>query len=813
MIVICDIIVILLFIKIRPMTVEEIRDIAINSSQAYFDYLKKNDKGTEIVNVHKVNYINNKKNSFQIELHLSKKLFDTEAVFIQLLTNSKKYDSSHIKIVEYDSDKNILLIKPTPSVISDFQNLKATDIKIISDLTFLISRVKVWFEENGSNISIPNKPSILKSSFSKIEYLEKFQPSSNQKESLSNIFTNPFSYIWGAPGTGKTQFVLAYSIMHYIKNDKKVFIIAPTNNAIEQVLRGVIKMTDEAGIDRKKILRLGIPSKKFATVYPEVCEESGKLKHLQELEKQLTTYQVALKNIQYKQQLTEFLSKIKELDDTSKLIRWNKIANNQLSELNRDIKLIAKEVEGAKTEIDSLLFKKKKLEAKRDSFIYRTKRFFSGTFTIEESIENIEKDIENLRLKITNLNKDKQDKEQKSIQLKEEVTSYTNQLDQQKTNVLSLFSINSHLASHFTDIISDLNNSNLDSKKEQMIGIIESELEEMDLSTTIFRNHSSSHEILLKIKEYEAEIAKIEVGQEILRNVQVTACTLDGYIGRYTKERINADHIFLDEAGYANIIKALTLFKNGVPITFLGDHMQLPPVCEINDTDIKNDEALRDVFVWAQSAIHADSMFNHSKEEVLNAYLNGSDLKNKVLVTSQLDTTHRFGSSLSSILAQHVYDGNFKSANNNSQTKIYYIHAPKEERLKSRESIKECLAIKGIVQYFKQQNINEFSILSPYTKQVRLLGNHMPDERNNLKIMTVHKSQGQEWDVVILSVVDTNDKWFVDSQNKMSKGLNLVNTAVSRAKKMLVIVCDETHWLNQRGQLITDLIKNGEKIN
>lgn len=811
--VICDIIVIQLFIKTKLMTVEEIRDIARNTSQAYLDYLKKNDKGTEVVNVNKVNYINDKKNNFQIELHLSKKLFDTEAVFIQLLTNSKKYDSSHIKIVEYDSDKKILLIKPTPSVILDFKNLRATDITIISDLTFLISRVKAWFEENGCNISIPNKSSILKNSFSNIEYLEKYEPSPNQKESLLNIFSNPFSYIWGAPGTGKTQFVLAYAIMHYVKNGKKVIIIAPTNNAIEQVLKGVIKMTDEAGIDRKKILRLGIPSKKFAAVYPEVCEERGKLKRLQELVKQLASYQVAFKSIQYKQQLTELLSKIKELDDTSVLIKWNKLANNQLSQLSNDIKQIVKDIDGVKTEIDSLLFQKKKLETKRDSFIYRTKRFLSGTFIIEESIESIEKDIDNLRVKFTNLNKDKQDKEQKSIQLKEEITSYTNQLDKQRGNLFSLIIENSILESHSTEIISSLNNSTIDLKKEELISFIESELEEVDLSSSIFRNHSSSEEILLKIKEYENAISQIEVGQEVLRNVQVTATTLDGYIGRYTKERIDADHIFLDEAGYANIIKALTLFNNGVPITFLGDHMQLPPVCEINDTNIKNDEALRDVFIWAQSAIHVESMFNHSKDEVLNAYLNGSDLKNKVLVTSQLDTTHRFGSSLSSILAQHVYDGNFKSANSNSQTKIYYIHAPKEEGLKSRESIRECLAIKGIVQYFKQQDINEFSILSPYTKQVRLLGNHMPDERNDLKIMTVHKSQGQEWDVVILSVVDTNDKWFVDSQNKMSKGLNLVNTAVSRAKKMLVIVCNETHWLNQRGQLITDLIKNGEKIN
>lgn len=804
--VICDIIVIQVFIKIELMIVEEIRDTAINSSQAYLDYIKNKGGGTEIVDVHKINYINNKRNSLQIELHLSKKLFDTEALFVHLLTNNKKYDLSQIKVVEYDIDKNILLIKPTSSIISDFKNLKPTDIKIISDLTFLISRVKTWFEENGGSVSIPTKSSILRNSFSKMEYLEKFPPSSNQKESLLNIFTNPFSYIWGAPGTGKTQFVLAYAIMHYIKNGKKVAIMAPTNNAIEQVLKGVIKMTDEAGIDRKKILRLGIPSKKFAAEYPEVCEERGKLKRLQELEKQLASYQIAFKSIQYKQQLTELLFKIKELDDTSLILKKKKQVDNQLSQLNSDIKQIVKDIENVKSNIDSSLFEKKKLEVKRDSFVYRTKRFFSGTYTIEESIENIEKEIDNFRIKFANSNKERQEKEQKILQLNTERIEYTAQLDRLKMNLLSLINIDSHLASLFSEIINNLNNSNINSQKEELICIIESELEEIDLGSTVFKNHNSIEEILLKIKEYEHAISKIEVGQEVLRNVQVTACTLDGYIGKHAKEKINADHIFLDEAGYANIIKALTLFNNGVPITFLGDHMQLPPVCEINDRDIKNDEALRDMFVWAQSAINVERMFNYSKEEVLGAYLNGYDLDSKILRMSQLNTTFRFGSSLSSILAKHVYQGNFKSENGANQTNIYYFHAQKEKSVKSRESIKECLIIKELVNGLKERNITDYAILSPYKNQISLLGNHMPEERKDLKIMTVHKSQGQEWGIVFLSVVDTYDKFFVDST--ISKGLNLVNTAVSRAKQILVIVCDGSYWLQQEGQLITDLIKN-----
>ena len=94
-----------------------------------------------------------------------------------------------------------------------------------------------------------------------------------------------------------------------------------------------------------------------------------------------------------------------------------------------------------------------------------------------------------------------------------------------------------------------------------------------------------------------------------------------------------------------------------------------------------------------------------------------------------------------------------------------------------------------------------------------MLGQHLPLERNELKILTVHGSQGREWDTVILSVVDTNDKWFVDSMLPKSKGLNLINTAVSRAKNQLILVCDTDYWFNQNGQLITDLLKSGTALN
>jgi superfamily I DNA and/or RNA helicase len=96
--------------------------------------------------------------------------------------------------------------------------------------------------------------------------------------------------------------------------------------------------------------------------------------------------------------------------------------------------------------------------------------------------------------------------------------------------------------------------------------------------------------------------------------------------------------------------------------------------------------------------------------------------------------------------------------------------------------------------------------LTPYRNQLKLLNQELPKARREQRIMTVHASQGREFDTVILSVVDTHNKYFTDSTNKLSRGLQIINTAVSRAKKELIIVCDAEFWSEQNHQLISEII-------
>ncbi|GHV01952.1 hypothetical protein FACS1894211_12560 [Clostridia bacterium] len=101
-----------------------------------------------------------------------------------------------------------------------------------------------------------------------------------------------------------------------------------------------------------------------------------------------------------------------------------------------------------------------------------------------------------------------------------------------------------------------------------------------------------------KLKSLEMLMVQVEKESRStdsrVSTLAVIGCTVDTYIGYFSlrphgeSPDIPAfDRIFLDEAGYCPLAKAATLFAAGVPVTFLGDHFQLPPVCEADDEWIR----------------------------------------------------------------------------------------------------------------------------------------------------------------------------------------------------------------------------------
>ncbi|WP_336704617.1 DEAD/DEAH box helicase [Chryseobacterium indologenes] len=795
------------------MTTEEIREIAIDSCQNYYEYLQNNNKGIQEVDVFDLEYLPGRHTV--IKLRLSAKLFDTEAVFFRNFRNGKDYDSTEIKIIEYDNDKNILLIKPSDNISPDFTGLHKNDLKVVSDLKFLVERVKDWYVHNGSKLSLPTRASKYSEDFQNIDFFpeKNLQPSENQKQSLKNIFTSPFSYIWGAPGTGKTQFVLAYAVLHYIKKGDTIAILAPTNNAIEQVLKGIIKMTDKAGIDRKQIIRLGTPSKKFAEEFPEVCEEKGVQKKLAEIDKQIDILERMLNFQNQQQAIDRFINLTPEFDDLIELSERTKQDTDSLAEVNIvfrkkeiDVKLLSENSIKEAQQLEKNIVKINSISHKIiKAFSSKPTRAEKEVYEIRKRIYDFNKDLEYSKYELSEISKKRTVQERDLAEIQKKVSvKITNLIDQTK------------FLPEVQSVLSKLSVTNIKEIKKKADTILLQKRDKLEVDTHLFSEYKNHSSVVIEseLERYLHLRAKLAISstEERLKSVNIIACTLDGYIGRYAESKLNVEHIFLDEAGYANIIKALTLFNHSTPISFLGDHKQLPPVCEINDSSIERDGKFYNMFLWAQSAIFLDTLFSKSKDFSRNQYLDNSEFKSENISKTSLNATYRFGNNLAQILSKHVYENDFSSNNPKGETQIQYINAKKAEGPKSRVSMNEVSEISKLVHSLKKNGTEDFVILTPYKKQIRLLNNSLPQERNDLKILTVHGSQGREWDTVILSIVDTYDKWFVDTTIPISKGLNLVNTAVSRAKRNLIVVCDKNYWAAQSGQLVTELINCGKEI-
>ena len=225
-------------------------------------------------------------------------------------------------------------------------------------------------------------------------------------------------------------------------------------------------------------------------------------------------------------------------------------------------------------------------------------------------------------------------------------------------------------------------------------------------------------------------------------------------------------------------------------------------MCELNDFD----GYMKDVFIWAQSSLYCEQIFYKTPDKMFEDFEQKKSPEFMYFSKSDLTETHRFGKELADILDIHVYKNGFKSVSETS-TELYYIDVvSKTASNNKRENIDEAKKIKQLI---KKLDFDDYVILTPYVNQRKLL--QKVCENDN--IMTVHKSQGQEWDTVILSVTDRNNMWFTDSTVAQKNGLEVINTALSRARKRIIIVCDYNCWIRKDNQLITDMLRVSKKFN
>lgn len=774
---------------------------SIESAHIYYAYLEQNDKGKVECPVRSIKLHEKKDGLALYKLEFPKdKRIPPNTDGMEFVIKGMRYTQKELRIALV-VDGVALLVQPVAENLqSIFGELKAEDILLISDLKFLVKNVENWYKEYGNRISIPQ--CVKFPPYKKHENTRE-TPTDEQCRALAMMFTRPISYVWGAPGTGKTRCVLAHALLHCIREshvDGKIVVTAPTNNAVDQTLLGVLSVFAECGESELNIFRLGTPTAALYREYPQICEYGGTAEKISALKAEAYEIEKALE-----QRAAE--SAVRE-----RILRQHQVFNEFESALLHYCEsLHIKELLAAKEREQAELEKRRKHHV---SLCISAKKkyddFCARRHTILERLLPKKKAANDIRAAILLEQAEccAREAEECCRLLNEkcsEIAALRNtvaaeKLPEQKQALLDF----KHREGCPRQLTAAIVGVQYDESSALLHCRIDDAILEAFPPETVYE--VSTETLKYRLAECKSQIHVMETCHSTFDSARIIAGTLDTIIGKYDsflkRSGGNVSHVFIDEAAYAPLAKGIVAFSFGAPVTFLGDHKQIPPVCEMDEYALSAEN--QSVVLWAQSVVHCEEIFRSSIPLILE---NAQSRKPPVLpegCMTALNYTHRFGQNLAAVLAQYVYTGDFHGAPN-ADVKIKVLKcSPKPKDIKDK--MNPCEA-NEISKCLKENNFEDAAILTPYKEQVKLLQKTVPFAyRGN--VMAIHASQGREYDTVILSVRDRMPWWFTDSNNLKSNGRAVLNTALSRAKKQLIIACDEESWKAFDGQLLAEIIRH-----
>jgi superfamily I DNA and/or RNA helicase len=221
--------------------------------------------------------------------------------------------------------------------------------------------------------------------------------------------------------------------------------------------------------------------------------------------------------------------------------------------------------------------------------------------------------------------------------------------------------------------------------------------------------------------------------------------------------------LVMDEAGQCIEPLAWCIFPLAEKYVLAGDHLQLPPT-------VLSNEAARLGF----------------NESVLEKAI--ASAKNIFL----LDTQYRMRASIAGFSSGYFYEGLLKTAAHLANTGAYHItfidtagSGYSEERGSDGTSLQNPgeLAIVQKLMEAEQLEPLHTAFISPYAGQVAMAKELLPKE---MRISTIDSFQGQEKEIIILSLVRSND----DGDIGFLKDYRRMNVAITRAKEQLFVIGD-----------------------
>ena len=306
------------------------------------------------------------------------------------------------------------------------------------------------------------------------------------------------------------------------------------------------------------------------------------------------------------------------------------------------------------------------------------------------------------------------------------------------------------------------------------------------------RGDDKYHQKLERLKERATEL-EIRINAELFGEARVIACTLVGSAHRLL-ERQKFGTLFIDEAAQALEAACWIPLRKVSRVVLAGDHCQLPPT-------VKSIAALKGG---------------------LGKTLMERIVENKPEVVTLLKMQYRMNEEIMRFSSSWFYGNQVESAPEVKYRSILdfdipmtwidtsQFEIPEESNLTFKEQFvgesfgrinkaEAELTLLTLETYFnkigKQRILDErldVGIISPYRAQVQYLRRQIKKKewvkpyRQLISVNTVDGFQGQERDIILISLVRAND----DGQIGFLRDLRRMNVAITRARMKLIILGD-----------------------
>ena len=326
------------------------------------------------------------------------------------------------------------------------------------------------------------------------------------------------------------------------------------------------------------------------------------------------------------------------------------------------------------------------------------------------------------------------------------------------------------------------------------------------------KKHSDQwHQKMDRLKSRATEL-EIRINQELFSQAHVIASTLVGSANRLL-DGMKFGTLFIDEAAQALEPACWIAIRRAGRVILAGDHCQLPPT-------VKCYEALKGglgrtlmeriaenrpevvTLLRIQYRMHEDIMRFSSDWFYHNLMVAAPEVKHRSILDLDLPMTWISppptppqGRGIQIDLPQKVSSAN--QTNPPSLGEGQGVGTSLQNVSEARLSI---LALQAYFELIGRQRILEerldVGIISPYRAQVQLLRQLLRQNealkpfRRHITVNTVDGFQGQERDIIIISLVRSND----EGQIGFLRDLRRMNVAITRAR-MKVIILGDRHTL------------------